>query len=70
MDLASTMHSGYERSRLPPVINASLGRNYCYAQGGFASKSEAELGLNHSTPEIFVIHLVRTVGDVEEPWSD
>ena len=52
------MPSGYERSRLPPVINASLGRNYCYAQGGFASRSEAELGLNHSTPKIFVIYLV------------
>ena len=52
------------------MINASLGRNYCYAQGGFASRSEAELGLNHSTPKIFVIHLVGTFGDVEEPWSD
>ena len=52
------------------MINASLGRNYCYAQGGFASRSEAELGLNHSTPKIFVIHRVGTVGDVEEPWSD
>jgi hypothetical protein len=31
---------------------------------------ETELGLNHATPEIFVVHLVGTVSDVEETWSD